>query len=337
MNKKITIFAVVLIVVGIIGSISSSIAAVPFATRFIKECEKKASKEVVLYEKNFDIKQLDIDTKDLNVEIRKSNSDKVKIVKLGATNSDLIKVEENKNLIKILQNRQNKNINIEIQGFGDAIINMMNLGKNKLIIYVPNSVNIQANCRYGDLDISDSEVLNKKLNFETEYRQLSLPKKIKNLDTLNICSNGDVNLKTSEFLGIKNINISTTGGVYLNSEPNEIFIEDVEKFIPENFNITSSSYSIDVNISSSIPVAKNLNIDNKLGSTYLNLPTQRYNILFDLDASDNIYFNNNSDNEHNEGNSEQSSTQNSFKGTLKENDGKMYKVKVNSQDINLNN
>lgn len=333
MNKKVTIFAVVLIVVGIVGAISSSIAAVPFATRFIKECDKKASKEAILYEKRFDIKQLDIDTKDLNVEIRKSNSDKVKIAKLGAANSDLIKVEENKNLIKVLQNRQNKNINIEIQGFGDAIINMMNLGKNKLIIYVPNSVDIQANCRYGDLNIYDSEILNQKLNFETEYSQIALPKKIKNLETLNICSNGDVHLKSSEFLGIENINISTTGGVYLNSEPNEIFIEDVEKFIPKNFNITSSSYSIDVNISSSIPVANNLNIDNKIGSTYLNLPTQNYNILFDLDASKNIYLNN----EEDVNNKKDNDSQKTFKGTLKkhENNEKQYIVKVNSEEIEI--
>ncbi|MDO7204971.1 hypothetical protein Q5M85_13310 [Paraclostridium bifermentans] len=45
MNKKITIFAVILIAIGIIGTISSSIAAVPFATNYINECAKKASEK----------------------------------------------------------------------------------------------------------------------------------------------------------------------------------------------------------------------------------------------------------------------------------------------------
>ncbi|MEN2257949.1 hypothetical protein AAIB48_09280 [Paraclostridium benzoelyticum] len=44
MNKKITIFAVILIAIGIIGTISSSIAAVPFATNYINECAKKQVK-----------------------------------------------------------------------------------------------------------------------------------------------------------------------------------------------------------------------------------------------------------------------------------------------------
>ena len=83
MNKKITIFAVILIVIGIVGTISSSIAAVPFATNYINKTIKKANEEVEIYEKKVDINKLDIDTKNMSVEIRKSNSDKIKIVQVG--------------------------------------------------------------------------------------------------------------------------------------------------------------------------------------------------------------------------------------------------------------
>ena len=46
MNKKITVFAVILIVIGIIGTISSAVNAVPFATNYVNEIIKKANEEV---------------------------------------------------------------------------------------------------------------------------------------------------------------------------------------------------------------------------------------------------------------------------------------------------
>ncbi|MDM8128648.1 DUF4097 family beta strand repeat-containing protein, partial [Paraclostridium benzoelyticum] len=135
MNKKITIFAVILIAIGIIGTISSSIAAVPFATNYINECAKKASEKVTIYEKKVNVKQLDIDTKNITVEVKKSNSDKLKIVQVGRLNNNTLTIENKENTFDIKQNEENRHIDMEIQGFGDAVINMLNLGSNKIIVY----------------------------------------------------------------------------------------------------------------------------------------------------------------------------------------------------------
>ncbi|EQK45976.1 hypothetical protein C671_1637 [[Clostridium] bifermentans ATCC 19299] len=331
MNKKITIFAVILIAIGIIGTISSSIAAVPFATNYINECAKKASEKVTIYEKQIDVKQLDIDTKNINVEVKKSNSDKLKIVQVGTLNNNTLTIDNKENTFDIKQNEENRHIDMEIQGFGDAVINMLNLASNKIIVYVPNNVDIQAKTRYGDLIITDKDVLSERVTFSTEYSQITLPKEVKSLENLTISSNGDINLKASEILGIKNINISTTAGVYLQSMPDDVFIENIENFIPETFNIIATKYSPSINIESTVPIAKKLNIDNKNGMTYLDLPTDKYNIEFNLNASENIYFEDEQDNNQ--------EPMKKFNGTIKQNEENQnkYNVDIKSQIINIRN
>lgn len=328
MNKKVTIFAVILIAIGIIGTISSSIAAVPFATNYINECAKKASEEVKIYEKKVDVKELDIKTNSINVEVKKSNSDKLRIVQVGSFNNSTFTVENKDNTFSIKGNEENKHIDIKVQGLGDAIINMMNLGTNKIIIYAPNSVDIQVETRSGSLMLEDKDVLQRQVVFTTEYGKILMPKEIKNLENLTISSNGDISLKASEILGIKNINISTTAGVYLQSMPDDVFIENVESFIPDSFNIIATKYSPTINIESTVPVAKKLNIDNKNGMTYLDLPIDYYNIEFNLNASQNINF---EDENHN------NKFMKKFNGSLKEyqeNQSK-YNADVKSQEINI--
>lgn len=329
MNKKLTIFAVVLIAIGIIGTISSSIAAVPFATNYINECAKKASEEVKIYEKKVDVSKLDIETNNANVEVKKSDSDKLKIAQVGSFDKNTFTIENKDNTLFIKENEQDRHINMEVQGFGDALINMMNLGENKIIIYVPNNVDIQASTKGGELILRDKDILQKQVFFTTEYGQIVLPKEIKNLENLTISSNGSINLKASEILGIKNINISTTSDVYLQSMPDDVFIENVENFIPDSFNIIATRYAGTINIESSIPLAKKLNIDNKNGITYLNLPTDYYNTEFNLNASQNINFE--------DENYKNKEPMKKFNGSLKqhkENEFK-YNVDVKSQEINI--
>ncbi len=332
MNKKITIFAVILIVIGIIGTISSAVNAVPFATNYVNEIIKKANEEVKIYEKKVDINKLDIETKNLNVEIRKSDSDKLIIKQVGNLSTNSFTIDENNKEFNIKSNNENKYLDSKIQGFGDAILNMINNSYNKIIVFVPNHVDIKVRTSVGDLIVENKDVLLNKIEFNTSQGQIILPKESKKLENLKISSMGTINLKVSELLGIKNIDISTQDSVYIESTPDDIFVDNIESFIPESINIITSSRDFDtVDIKSNIPIAKNLNIDNKSGNVYLDLPVDRYNIHFDLNSLKGIHF----DNENQEVESDK--LINKFEGSFrdqKENELK-YNVYVNSDNINV--
>ncbi|WP_270648121.1 DUF4097 family beta strand repeat-containing protein [Paeniclostridium hominis] len=332
MNKKITVFAVILIVIGIIGTISSAVNAVPFATNYVNEIIKKANEEVKIYEKKVDINKLYIETKTVNVEIRKSDSDKLIIKQVGNLNTKTFDIDENNKEFKIKSNDENKYLDSKIQGFGDAILNMINNSYNKIIVFVPNHVDIKVRTSVGDLIVENKDVLLNKIEFNTSQGQIILPKESKKLENLKISSMGTINLKVSELLGIKNIDISTQDSVYIESTPDDIFVDNIESFIPESINIITSSRDFDtVDIKSNIPIAKNLNIDNKSGNVYLDLPVDRYNIHFDLNSLKGIHF----DNENQEVESDK--LINKFEGSFrdqKENELK-YNVYVNSDNINV--
>lgn len=332
MNKKITVFAVILIVIGIIGTISSAVNAVPFATNYVNEIIKKANEEVKIYEKKVDINKLYIETKTVNVEIRKSDSDKLIIKQVGNLNTKTFDIDENNKKFKIKSNDENKYLDSKIQGFGDAILNMINNSYNKIIVFVPNHVDIKVRTSVGDLIVENKDVLLNKIEFNTSQGQIILPKESKKLENLKISSMGTINLKVSELLGIKNIDISTQDSVYIESTPDDIFVDNIESFIPESINIITSSRDFDtVDIKSNIPIAKNLNIDNKSGNVYLDLPVDRYNIHFDLNSLKGIHF----DNENQEVESDK--LINKFEGSFrdqKENELK-YNVYVNSDNINV--
>ncbi len=332
MNKKITVFAVILIVIGIIGTISSAVNAVPFATNYVNEIIKKANEEVKIYEKKVDINKLYIETKTVNVEIRKSDSDKLIIKQVGNLNTKTFDIDENNKEFKIKSNDENKYLDSKIQGFGDAILNMINNSYNKIIVFVPNHVDIKVRTSVGDLIVENKDVLLNKIEFNTSQGQIILPKESKKLENLKISSMGTINLKVSELLGIKNIDISTQGSVYIESTPDDIFVDNIESFISEYINIITSSRDFDtIDIKSNIPIAKNLNIDNKSGNVYLDLPVDRYNIHFDLNSLKGIHF----DNENQEVESDK--LINKFEGSFrdqKENELK-YNVYVNSDNINV--
>lgn len=332
MNKKITVFAVILIVIGIIGTISSAVNAVPFATNYVNEIIKKANEEVKIYEKKVDIDKLYIETKNLNVEIRKSDSDKLIIKQVGNLSTNSFTIDENNKEFKIKSNDENKYLDSKIQGFGDAILNMINNSYNKIIVFVPNHVDIKVRSSVGDLIIENKDVLFNKIEYSTSQGQIILPKESKNLENLKISSMGTINLKVSELLGVKNIDISTQGSLYIESTPDDIFVDNIESFIPESIDIITSSRDIHtIDIKSSIPIAKNLNIVNKSGYVYLDLPTDHYNIHFNLNSLRGIHF----DNENQDVESDK--LINKFEGSFrdqKENELK-YNVYVNSDNINV--
>lgn len=331
MNKKVTIFAAALIVVGTIGTISSSIAAVPFMTDYANQIIKEASEETIIYDKTVDIKTLNINTKQLNIEVKPSNSDKLIVSQCGKINNSTLSLNNNENEFTIDQNY--KETNFTVQGFGDAIINELRLGANKIVVYVPNKVDVKVKTEAGSLILEDKNVLSENISFNTNYGSIVLPKDQKNLKNLNISSSGNINLKLSEILGFEGVNISTDGSLYIDSMPDDVFIENIEKYIPKKFNVVSSRYGSDININTIAPISEELRIDNKSGYVYMNLPIDYYNIKTKLTAVEEISIN--EDSSEDENISKEPIKQ--FEGTFrdaKENE-KQYNIDIKASGINL--
>ncbi len=326
MNKKVTIFAAVLIIIGIIGTILSSIASVPFVTNYIKELKKDANEEVNIYENKVDISKLEIDTKHVNVEIKKSNSDKLKIVQVGKTNNKTFTIDNKENYFSIKENDENYNFNVNIQGFRDAIIEMMNFGPNKIIVYVPNGVDIKAKTLGGSLIIEDKNIILDNVTFDTVYGRIFLPNEIKNMKNLKISAKDSITLTVGEVLGIENVNISSDYYVNIKSESKDIFTDNIDKYVPNKINVFGDTV-IDVDIDSYIPIAKNLNIVNKLGSVNIDLPIDNYNLKFDLSSENAIYYLD----------GDNSSDVKTFKGSFNNsNDNKSeYKISIKAKNINI--
>lgn len=322
MNKKLTIFAGALIIIGTIGTISSSIAAVPFMTEHVNKIIKEASEETIIYEKSVNIDTLNINTGELNVEVKPSNSEKLIVSQCGKINNSNVSVDNNENELILKQNYIQPEFTV--QGFGDAIINELNRGSNKIVVYVPNSVDVKVKTAAGSLILEDKNILKENVSFNTNYGSIILPKEVKNLKSLNLSSSGSITLKLSEILGFENVNVSMDGPLSIESMPDDVFIQDIEKYIPKNVNIVSSRYSSDIKINTTTPIAKDLKIDNKTGHVSINLPIDYYNINCDLIASEEII-------------SEESSPLKQFKGNFrepKENELE-YNVGIKSYSINL--
>ncbi|WP_024620618.1 hypothetical protein [Metaclostridioides mangenotii] len=108
MNKKISIVAIVMLVVGIIGTVWSFLYATPSISDFRAEKEYQANQEYNIYEEKEDINKLAINSYSTNITIKHHNKDSVLVTKKGVTNNlnysisnkdKTLIVEEDKNRI----------------------------------------------------------------------------------------------------------------------------------------------------------------------------------------------------------------------------------------------
>lgn len=83
MNKKLAIFAAVLLVIGIIGTTWSGILVMPSLINFGLEKEAELNKENKLYQEKVNIDKLDIAVDNINVMIRKSSNEDVRVTTRG--------------------------------------------------------------------------------------------------------------------------------------------------------------------------------------------------------------------------------------------------------------
>lgn len=282
MNKKLTIFSIILIIVGIIGAICSGIASLPYIVDNVNKIREEVNKEHIIYNKNIDLNKIDISTINDRVTIKKHTGNDVKISVKGIYEEGKYEVNEDIKTLKINEKETTENYD----KFGNLNELMSKFIENSLkeyyevIVYVPNNIDISAYTKYGLLRIEDNIFLN-EVKFKTVGGSISLPQKIKSLNKLDIISNGHIELSMGEIIGIKDINIvSNSTTIYSND--NDKFIDNIENYIPNNLNITSD-YCIDV--TTDIPIANNLNITSYDLVDNLDIPINKYKFNFNVKAN----------------------------------------------------
>lgn len=291
MNKKLSIFAIVLIIVGLIGSIWSGFFSMPYFINKLQDFDEKVNEENTIYEKNIDLDELNIDTKYVNTKIIKSSSNKVIVKAKGIYENMDIQVKDNNKILYVKE--VDKNLSMKkiksIDDFTSKLLeNTFSNHTNMIVIYVPNDVNLKVTSESGAL-IVENDIFLDEFSFDTANGSLSLPSEVKNLQKLNISSQNYVSIQLGEILGIKEVNIYC-GDVYIDSD--KYNLDDIEKYLPNKVTIKSNNLENNtVNIDSNLPISRNLNIDGYKSEVNLNLPLDRYKFKFNINAYENIDLN----------------------------------------------
>ena len=291
MNKKLSIFAIVLIIVGLIGSVWSGFLSMPYFINKLQDYEEEINKEKVIYEENININNLSINTKYANIKILKNDSSKVIIKTNGLYKNSEIKINQRGKELVIEEEINNQKIE-KIKNIDDLINigleNTFSSYRNTILVYIPNNINISAITEGGNLDVKDNIFLD-SLTFKTYGGSISLPSEIKNLKLLDLTSKSDLSLKLSELLGIDEVNINSNE-VYISSKESTFY--DMEKYIPKKVTINGDNLENGIiDIESTIPISKDLTIDSYKSEVLLNLPLDRYNFNFNVATYEGIEFN----------------------------------------------
>lgn len=333
MNKKLSIFAIVLIIVGLIGSIWSGFFSMPYFINKLQDFDAQINEENIIYENNIDITELNINTNSVNVKIMKSSSNKVIVKTKGLyENIDIQVIDSNKILAinevdKDLAMKKIKNIDdLTSKLLENTFSNHMNM----VIIYVPNDINLNVRTENGELLVEDDIFLN-EFTFDTSNGFLSMSSEVKNLEKLNINSQNDVYLKLGEILGVKEVNIYCND-VYIESDKSNL--NEIEKYLPNKVTIKSNNLDgSTINIESNLPVSKNLNIDGYKSDVNLNLPLDRYKFKFDINVYENIDLNEFIESHFN---IEDDYNLKEFQNTTNKDLGNEYKINIKSANVYFN-
>lgn len=333
MNKKLSILAIVLIIVGLIGSVWSGFFFMPYFIDRLQDFDTQVNQENIIYQKNIDVDKLNINTNSVNVKIMKSDSTKVMVKAKGLyENMDIQVVNSNKTLSikEVDKNLSQKKIK-SIDDFTSKLLeNIFSNYSNMIIIYIPNDIDLKVVTESGELMVENDIFLDEFL-FETSDGFLSLPSEVKNLKKLNISSQNYISLELGEILGIKEINIFCSD-VYIESDKSNL--DEVEKYLPDKVTIKSNNLDNNIiNIESNLPISKNLNIDGYKSKVNLNLPLDRYKFKFNIDVYENINLNQFMKSKVN---SEEDYNLKQLKKTINENLENEYKVNIQSANVYFN-
>ncbi|EQF25714.1 hypothetical protein QEW_1729 [Clostridioides difficile CD160] len=362
MNKKLAIFAAVLLVIGIIGTTWSGILVMPSLINFGLEKEAEFKKENKLYQEKVNIDKLDIAVDNINVTIKKHASEDVRVTTKGNNEFYKYNVTLKDKTLVVKGERKYENQLKRIKNFDQllntSINNMFSHDYRELVIYVPNNVDINASSISSYLFVYDN-VASNNITYKTSYGGFSraiTENNVNKLETLNLISNSNIDLSTKSILGVKNVNIESES-LDISSEDEDVFINNIEEYIPENVNINekisrNSHYNNEFNLYSNLPIAKHLNIQVPNSKVSLNLPVDKYKFNCDIKSkevieefnndeeysSDEEYSNDSSDYEHGEGHSNKYKDIREIKGLLNKNMSNLeqeYTIKINSNRLEL--
>ncbi|WP_228110105.1 DUF4097 family beta strand repeat-containing protein [Terrisporobacter petrolearius] len=333
MNKKLSIFAIVLIVVGLIGTVWSGFFSMPYFINKLQDFDEQVNMEKTIYEKNIDVEELNINTNYVNTKIVKSNTNKIVVKSRGLYENRDIQVRDNDKILSVKE--VDKNLSMgkikSVDDFTSKILeNAFSNHTNMITIYVPKDINLKVISKSGSLTIENDIFLN-EFSFETYSGSLSLPNEVKNLNKLSISSQNYVSLQLGEILGIKEVNIYSND-VYIESD--KYNLEDIEKYLPNKVTIKSNNLdNININIESNLPISKNLTIDGYKSEVNLNLPLDRYKFKFDIKAYENIVLNEFLQRDFND---ENDYDLKEFKKTINKDLKNEYKVNIQATNIYFN-
>ena len=299
MNKKLSIFAIILIIIGLVGTIWSGINTMPYFMSEISKAEQEAMKEETVYNEDLlDAKKVTIYTAHSNVTIKRNNENKVRVNRIGNLDYARYDVNNNKSILTIKEIETNKNYYIKQLDFkklfNDVIESLVSIQTEGIIVYLPNNVDLEVITVSGNLKV-EGDIESKKIVFKTSGGRISLPKEVKNIENLQILSSSSIYLDVVELLGVRDVNVECND-LTIYSNENYMFIDNIENYIPLNLDISqynSENYGSSVHVQSNIPVSKNLNIKGNDNSVYLQIPIEKYKMNFDVSVSENIYLNNN--------------------------------------------
>ncbi|AXU64018.1 DUF4097 family beta strand repeat-containing protein [Clostridioides difficile] len=356
MNKKLAIFAAVLLVIGIIGTTWSGILVMPSLINFGLEKEAEFKKENKLYQEKVNIDKLDISVDNINVTIKKSSSEDVRVTTRGNNEFYKYNVTLKDKTLVVKGERKYENKIKKIKNF-DQLLNtsinsMFSHDYREIIIYVPNNVDINASSISSYLFVYDN-VASNNITYKTSYGGFSraiTENKVNRLENLNLISNSNLHLSTKSILGVKNVNIESES-LDISSENEDVFIDNIEEYIPENVNIKekigrNSNYDSEFYLYSNMPIAKFLDIEVPNSKVRLDIPVNKYKFNCDIKSkevieefnNDEEYDNDSYDYEHSEEHSNKYRNTREIKGLLNKNLSnleKEYTIKINSNSLEL--
>ncbi|MEG0856538.1 MAG: DUF4097 family beta strand repeat-containing protein [Terrisporobacter sp.] len=343
MNKKLSIFAIVLIIIGLIGSIWSGFFSMPYFMNKLQSYEEQINKESIVLDEKININKLDINTNYSSVIISKSDSDNVIIKTSGLNESAQLKVNTKGKTLYVKEEYKDQRID-KIKSIDDFVNKLIedafSNNRNMIMIYIPQDVDFNINSDAGIINIEDDLFLN-DFNYKTNAGQLSLPNEIKKLEKMNITSQSHVSLELAQLLGIKNININCSGA---NISSDKYNLEEIEKYLPQKITINADNMSEDsISINSSMPISKNLIINGYKTDVYLNLPLDRFKFKFDIKAYNGIELNDfmsniindnhNKDDNYNEDENSETENIKEIKTIINKDEKVEYKIDISSSDL----
>lgn len=295
MNKKISIVAIVMLVVGIIGTTWSLLYATPSINDYANEKRKQANQEYNIFEERADINNLEINSDVADIEIKHHNKNTVLIARKGMTDNLDYKISQNDKTLLIEEEQSNnnsknfKNIDSMLKSFLDEIFTMQD---HSIVVYLPNRVDLKLVTGYGRVEIKDDIFLNEFTLISTnDIGGFSFSKEIQNLQNLNLMSSNYISFNVTDIIGIKNVRLSSPS-VNITSNDDEFVIDDIESKLPENLTIMESDLGErqtgEVYINSKVPIAKNLNIEAKNSLLDLSLPTEKYKFNYNIHSEQKI-------------------------------------------------